>query len=258
MTEVDVLLLRFDAPLLSFGGVAVDENRVTREFPAASMITGLLANALGWDHGDFDRLQRLQDRSRYAVRRDRQGQALVDFHTVDLSQDFMQEGWTTRGKPEGRGGASAGGTHIRKRHFWADALFTVALTLEPAGEEPTVADLEEALRYPARPLFLGRKCCVPSQPILLRRQRAASPAAALLAEPAGWRSRAERRRQENAPADATLWWTGEDPPGHAALRTYPVTDERLWRHQIHAGSRQLKEALVPLPAADDSENSPSA
>jgi len=37
---IDVILLRFDAPLMSFGGVLVDEHGVTRQFPGASMLTG--------------------------------------------------------------------------------------------------------------------------------------------------------------------------------------------------------------------------
>ena len=44
---VDALLLRLDAPLMSFGAPMVDSNGVIQEFPALSMLTGLLGNALG-------------------------------------------------------------------------------------------------------------------------------------------------------------------------------------------------------------------
>ena len=33
---------------MAFGGEAIDNLGVIREFPAASMVTGLAANALGW------------------------------------------------------------------------------------------------------------------------------------------------------------------------------------------------------------------
>ncbi len=33
---------------MSFGGEIVDNFGVTRRFPSASMLTGLIANALGW------------------------------------------------------------------------------------------------------------------------------------------------------------------------------------------------------------------
>lgn len=118
----DILLLRFDAPLMSFGAPAVDNRRVIQEMPALSQVVGLLGNALGYDHADGDALSRLQTRLRLGSRADRPGEALVDYQTVDLGQDFLSEpGWTTRGKPEVRGGGFSKGTHIRYRHFWADA-----------------------------------------------------------------------------------------------------------------------------------------
>src|SRR5437762_157802 len=117
---IELLLLRFDAPLLSFGGVAVDNQGVTRRFPGRAMLTGLVANALGYTHGQSERLQSLQERLRYAARCDRPGQTFVDYQTVDLSQPFLEQGWTTRGTAEGReGGSARKGTHIRYRHYIA-------------------------------------------------------------------------------------------------------------------------------------------
>ena len=40
--------LRLCAPLAAFGSTAIDALGVTRDFPAQSMLVGLLANALGW------------------------------------------------------------------------------------------------------------------------------------------------------------------------------------------------------------------
>src|SRR5262245_50040362 len=111
---MEVLLLRFDAPLISFGGPAVDQERVIQEFPARSMLAGQFANALGYEHRDAPKTQRLQDRIQYAARRDRQGKRLTDFQTVDLGQSFLRgTGWTTWGRPEERAGAFSTGTHIR-------------------------------------------------------------------------------------------------------------------------------------------------
>lgn len=261
--SADVLLLRLEAPLMSFGGVAVDELRPTEELPGRSMLTGLLANALGWHHRDADRLQRLQERLVYAVRRDRRGELLEDFQTVALGQDFLQVGWTTRGAPEGRGGASGDATHIRHRHYLADAAYTVALTLDPPGEEPTVDDLEAALRRPARPLFLGRKACLPSRPLVghgdeVDRVTAGSPLEALTRVP-GWASRQDRRtRDEDAPPPPLrVWWPGSpggarpDGPLPEAVRfdrSRPLEDDRDWHHQFHAGRRFVNEGDLVLPA----------
>lgn len=46
------LHLLLEGPLLAFGGVRVDQFGPTRDFPAASMLVGLIGNALGWDRSD--------------------------------------------------------------------------------------------------------------------------------------------------------------------------------------------------------------
>lgn len=234
MTSRELLVLRLEAPLMSFGGVAVDQHGVTEAFPTLSMLTGLLGNALGYEHRDDAKLDRLQARLRYAVRRDRAGTPLVDFQTVDLSQDFMREGWTTRGHAVTRGGGSAKtGTHIRRRHYWADAIYTVVLALEPSAERPDLDSVERALSRPARPLFLGRKPCLPAAPLLVGRLAADHLRAALAAVPAAPRSRPED-------GGFSAWWPrddGEPAPAAEAGRALPVTDRRDWANRVHTGRR---------------------
>ena len=178
---MDILLLRFDAPLMSFGGPIVDNHGIIQTYPALSMICGLLANALGYDHHEFADLQRLQERLQYACRQDRLGTRLRDYQTVDLNQDFMRDdrSWTTHGKLESRAGGAApkwrkgeGPPLQRFRDYWADAMYTIALTLDPLDESPTIDDLEQALRTPERPLFIGRKPCLPAEKLLLGRTQA--------------------------------------------------------------------------------------
>ena len=176
---MDILLLRFDAPLMSFGGVMVDQHGPTDRFPGLSLLAGLLGNALGLRHGDAASLETLQGRIEYAARWDLPPEPLLDYHTVDLGQDKMlgyadpkkkagHGGWTTRGTPEHRAGGDSAkyGTHIRYRHYWANGVMTLALGLTDA-QTPTVADLAAALATPARPLFLGRKTCLPAAPLFL-------------------------------------------------------------------------------------------
>lgn len=161
------LELTLEAPLMSFGAVAVDANRGAGDHPTRSMLTGLLGNALGWTHGETERLARLQERLVLGSRCDVPGTVLEDFHTVGLDQDFLQAGWTTWGAAEGReGGSASTGTHIRHREYLVGARWTVLVGLDPADESPTLDDLVQALLEPARPLFLGRKTCLPSRPLL--------------------------------------------------------------------------------------------
>ena len=114
-----------DAAIAIFAGLGLIVGMAFLVGPIASLVAGLLGNALGYDHHESARLQRLQDRLRFAVRLDRRGEGLVDFHTVDLGQDFMRQGWTTRHRPQERAGGSAKtGTHIRYRHYRVDSICT--------------------------------------------------------------------------------------------------------------------------------------
>ncbi len=235
--------MRFDAPLMSFGGVMVDQHGPTDRFPGLAMLTGLLGNALGYRHGDFDRLQALQGRIEFAARWDLEPKHLVDYHTVDLGQEKMRHpGWTTRRVAEHRaGGAGAKfGTHQRYRHYWANGVMTLTLTLEGDGP-PTLDDLESALHRPARPLFLGRKSCLPAAPVLLERVQATNLLDALCRCPL--HPRAVQNGQESL---AACWPAGI--PGGEQARIVSRYDRREWRNQIHAGRRDHHEGRIGRPA----------
>ncbi|MFN7183514.1 MAG: type I-E CRISPR-associated protein Cas5/CasD [Thermomonas haemolytica] len=227
---MDVLLLRLNAPLMSFGAVVVDQNHPVWRFPSVAMLTGILGNALGWDHRDTGRLQSLQDRLRFAARWDAEPELLTDYQTVDLGQDFMiGTGWTTRGHREDRGkGAATTGTHIRYRDHWANGVATVALALDGEGD-PDLAVLEQALRFPARPLFIGRKPCLPAGPLLLGRRTADGVRAALAAEPLA--DIGPRRRPGRIPA----LWPLDEGEGSQAEERYATRD---WRNNIHRGTER--------------------
>jgi CRISPR system Cascade subunit CasD len=222
------LLMRLEAPLLAFGGEAVDARGVIADFPAASMITGLLANALGFRRSEGERLQRLQDRLIFAARLDREGERLTDFQTAQLGRNDLS--WTTRGRPEARAGGPGTylGPHIRRRDYDADKSVAVALRLDVPSEAPTLEDCAAALAEPARPLFVGRKPCLPSVPILVRRELIDAPnlMTALvmcpLAEDASERIRVMLPSSEEA---------------DSRDERRPITDARNWLSGVHGGSR---------------------
>jgi CRISPR system Cascade subunit CasD len=243
---MELLLLRLDAPWMSFGAPMVDQRGFIQPYPGLSMLCGLLGNALGLHHRDWEALNALQSRIRYACREDVRGVLCRDFHTVDLGQDFMLDTnlWSTRpGRVVGRAGASSEGTHIRERDYWAQARLVVALGLEDEAGHPTLDEVASALDEPARPLFIGRKCCLPVSPLLMGRMVAASPREALLQAPLLKGSQAGKKR---------LWWS----PGPAQVelgQTLPVVDQRDWRNQIHVGQRLIKEELVEINSAQGGE-----
>ncbi len=240
---MEVLLLRLDAPLMSFGGVMVDQHGPTERFPGLSLLAGLFANALGYRHGEAEKLEALQARIEYAARWDVEPKPLLDYHTVDLGQPKMCEpGWTTRGEPEHReGGTAKFGTHIRYRHYWANGVMSLAVTLAEGNDEadsPNLHQLAQALNEPARPLFIGRKTCLPSTPLLLGLIEADDVLDALRKTPP------VRRNGQTPSAKLETCWPVRLGCLSEQSREVAVYDRRDWRNQIHAGRRLRVEGMV--------------
>ena len=234
------LIMRLESPLMAFGGETIDNLGVIRFFPAASMLTGLLANALGWRRVEAQRHQDLQDRLVFAARIDREprgGARLADFQTVQLGAN--DKGWTTRGFPEERaGGANTyNSPHLRYRDYFADMLVTVALRLEPDADAPTLDELAEALQEPARPLYIGRKPCLPSTPLFAGFCEGNTTLAALLKWPL------PNGLDEAGPL-RLLWPDGEGAAEVETNQRYMLTDQRNWVSGLHGGGRLVCEGVA--------------
>ena len=235
------LILNLESPLMAFGGETIDNLGVIRWFPSASMLTGLLANALGWRRIERERHQQLQDRLVFAARIDREprsGVRLTDFQTAKLAAN--DRGWTTRGIPDERaGGANTyNAPHLRYRDYFADMRVTVALRLKPADGAPTLDDLVHALQEPARPLFIGRKPCLPSAPLYSETIDAGAALAALLA--------ASIDVEGDPEGTVRLTWPeGEDDVAVRLTNTYMLTDQRNWVSGLHGGGRLVCEGTLP-------------
>ncbi len=235
------LILNLESPLLAFGGETIDNLGVIRPFPAASMLTGLFANALGWRRTERERHQQLQDRLVFAARIDREpagGVRMTDFQTAQLGAS--DRGWTTRGQPEGRAGGpnTYNAPHLRYRDYYADMRVTVALRLRHDDESPTLDELAAALDEPARPLFIGRKPCLPSIPLFGGFEEGDTALAALLRRPLYCAPRATE------PIRA-LWPEGEGVAHIEPQRNGMLTDQRNWMSGLHGGGRWVCEAGIP-------------
>lgn len=246
---MEVLILRLEGPMISFGAPIVDNRGVIQEHPPLSMLTGLIGNALGYRHDEFERLQTLQERIRFAARCDQPGEQFTDFQTVDLDQEFMKRaGWTTRGEREDRrGGSASEATHIRYRQYLADARYTVALSLQPARgfllDLDTVAD---ALERPARPLFIGRKSCLPAAPLVAGRTETEDVLRALKEWPADDLPPGEEATRE-------AWWPVDLGETDRETRELTVSDQRDWANQVHTGQRTLRHGLISIQGAEADE-----
>lgn len=225
------LVLELRAPLVSFGGETIDARGVTRDFPAASALTGLLGNALGYERHHAEALNRLQERLVFGARREEEPRLgrLMDFQTAELGAN--DQGWTTRGAPEGRAGGADTykSPHLRYRDYHADTAVTVVLRLEPEDAPPTLDMLAEALDRPERPLFIGRKACLPSARLFGGFLEAASAREAL-------------RRVPGKAGLRAAWPAEEGEEG--ADRIVTLTDRRDWRSGLHGGSRRVAEGRL--------------
>lgn len=227
------LLLRLQGPMMAFGGTTVDSHRPTDRHPSASLLAGMLGNALGYHHRDTDKLQRLQDRLRFGSARldtpagDVPSLRMTDYQTVDLGQEHLvKSGWTTRHVVQQRGGGNSSGTHIRQRDYLVDADYLVALRLEPANARPDLETLADALDRPARPLFLGRKSCIPSTRIGAGIVEAGDVREALTSFRDGPRAAVE------------LWLATDDGSVDGATRW--TAGRRDWANQVHTGRTLIR------------------
>jgi CRISPR system Cascade subunit CasD len=153
----NTLFLRLDAPLQSWGEDSQWSERRTAPEPTKSGVVGLLACALGWD--DDGRIGSLSRQITVGVRCDFPGtpSPLIDYHTVGGGFERPQL-LTGTGAPK----ISSGKPHTEptQRYYLCDASFLVAVR----ADADTIASLARAVESPVWPIFLGRKCCVPSRP----------------------------------------------------------------------------------------------
>lgn len=157
-----VVLLRFEAPMMSFGAARIDAYDRAGAIPTASMITGIFGCALGIPRRESNRLQEMQDAMRVSVAILRQGRVVEDYQTADLGKPFLRGPmWTVEGVPVERAGSSITDTRQQWRQYIADGCVLAAVALGNAFPVP-VKDLQQAMEYPAHPLCIGRVTCPPA------------------------------------------------------------------------------------------------
>ncbi|SDQ52525.1 type I-E CRISPR-associated protein Cas5/CasD [Quadrisphaera sp. DSM 44207] len=166
---MSVLLLRLAAPLQSWGAASRFVRRETRHEPTKSGVLGLLAAAEG--RRRTDPVEDLA-RTSFGVRVDQPGRLVRDFQTA-RSLDG------TRTMP------------LSYRFYLADAVFLAGVE----GGPSLLHGLDEALRAPVFPLFLGRRSCPPSGQVSL-----------------GVREGGLQEVLQGEPWQAALWWRKRQGP----------------------------------------------
>jgi len=219
--SANTLFLRLEGPLQAWG---VQESkfvvRRTTEAPTKSGVIGMLCAALGISRQRAEGawLAKLSA-VRMGVRVDAPGVRWWDYHTVGAKMQMR----IAEGAQKTKAGAM-----LTRREYLCDASFLVALH----GEPNLIGELDTAIRNPKWTLYLGRKCCPPSRP-LLEHPTGAFPDIESALKSVPWRPRLKgdltpktvdllldwepTPEQTEAPADALIWYDVPltfDPPSH--------------------------------------------
>jgi CRISPR system Cascade subunit CasD len=219
--SANTLFLRLEGPLQAWG----DQEskfvvRRTAEAPTKSGVIGMLCAALGVSRSEAaaEWLPKLGD-LRMGVRIDAPGFRWWDYHTVGAGMQMR----IAEGEGETKPGAM-----LTRREYLCDASFLVVLQ----GEPGLIDELDAAMRTPEWTLYLGRKSCPPSRP-LLEHPAGDFPDLGSALKSVPWRPRLREDKQPEtvdclldweptpsqleAPADVLIWYDVPltfEPPAH--------------------------------------------
>jgi len=214
----NTIFLRLEGPLQAWGDTSKFVIRRTMGAPTKSGLLGLICCAMGLSRREAaDKLLELNSLA-MGVRIDRPGVRWWDWHTVGARMKMR----TAEGKAKP-------GALLTKREYLCDASFLVVLQ----GEPRIIQEILEALKKPKWTLYLGRKGCPPSRPLLEKPSTGDFPdlLSALKCRP--WHRRFKEEKAPDAlecllewnpapgrqevPSGVLLWYdvpVGFDPPSH--------------------------------------------
>ena len=239
---MSTLLLRLTGPMQSWGFQSRFRERDTGLEPTKSGVIGLLCAALGRDRAEsVDDLAAL----RMGVRVDREGILKNDYHTTGGSRYGSR--FYGVAFPDGKGRT----TVLSNRQYLADAEFLVGLE----GDEPLLAQLEQALARPKTQIFFGRKSFVPGAPLLLPQIEPWTPGLRdiplldlLRSYP--WLGHLEPPRRRRAPDRIRIVVDSGGELTHDVRNDVPVSFEDRLFSSRYVETEWLAENRVRLCAAD--------
>ncbi len=146
--SLHTLLLHLAGPMQSWGTQSRFGVRDTGLEPSKSGVIGLLCAALGRPRSEpLDDLNAL----RMGVRVEQEGKMLKDYHTA---MDILRAS-----------GKGTKGCELSTRYYLADADFLIGLE---GNNLELLRKIDNALRNPCWPLFLGRKAFPPGWPVWIK------------------------------------------------------------------------------------------
>ena len=162
MSDTAYIALLLDAPMQSWGFSSRFQRRTTELHPTKSGVIGLICAALGLPKGSPEERRTLPELAklqmttiaipRNPVRR------FEDFHTTGGGYDKKTQ---PQSIPRKASGGPCDNPTVSRRQYLSDARFGVVL----AGDPILVRRVAAALENPVWGVWLGRKSCIPAEPI---------------------------------------------------------------------------------------------
>ena len=156
-SEPSYAALFFDAPMVSFGVDSKFDQRDTLTFPSRSVVTGLLAAAMGIPRGDRAGLAELAELDVVGiVFLNSPGRIEEDYHTIGGGYGKKQAAFV----PINAMGKNRG-TVQTHRCYLAGCRSAAVIS----GDAGLIDRVAAALRDPVWGGWIGRKCCIPATPV---------------------------------------------------------------------------------------------
>ena len=240
----EFLTFQLAAPLGSMGELAVGERRGSWDRPGRSAVLGLVAACLGLERAEEDAHLALEAGYGLALRVERPGPLLADYHTAQVPPARRGRRFATRAEELAAPGLN---TILSRRDYRIDLLAFAALwPREPAPPWPLAA-LAAAMRTPRYAPYLGRKSCPLMLPLAPEVADAPDAVAALTARAASLMAWARQARVwallRHDPAVVTM--DAADAAGlpvrRIELRRDRIASRRRWQFALR------EEAVLDLP-----------
>ena len=155
MSERAHLALRLEGPLQSWGSESQFNRRQTNPLPTKSALLGMCCAAMGLGKGTLKEAATLPALAKL-------GCLVIALNRSDAKNptNRLEDYHTVQGTRIASGGTKD--THLTRRDYLTDARFAAILS----GDAELLKDIASALANPKWGIWLGRKACIPSAPVL--------------------------------------------------------------------------------------------
>ena len=149
---ISTLILHLSSPMQSWGSSSRFEHRGAGPAPSKSSICGMICAAIG------------------AARQSPLAREIIEaFHRIRMTSVCINTGpilcdyHTVQGTRKANGSIDNKTAVQSYRHYWHDSRFIVLLN---SKDEPLLRRMRQALLDPQWGIWLGRKSCIPSEPLI--------------------------------------------------------------------------------------------